>query len=1130
MNDQNYYKNIWKYFVDTSYETGEIIDEEKKKKQAAYSLYTAFYEKNNEYSELKSDLIGGFFGEKKLPFINKEKVGDEIKKQFGENANACIEGKPVNSDQLQAIKNGLIQPVTLVQGPPGTGKTEMILNFLAVITELSPDSKVAVVSCNSEALSNINDALDERKTKAIDNGDPENIMVKVCDRRAKLGNKEKRREWSQRVDREFIGSDTDSIFKFKLLERYPIFTSTIHSLPKIFSKYPDLFDYVIIDECSQVSVSLGLVAMAFAKRLMLVGDDLQLRAIIDERAIANTKKRDEAERKYLEQSDKSFLNACETLFPNAPKIMLKDHYRCHPSIGNFCNKYVYEGELNVKTDTPGEEKDDLRIGIIYYDGEFMESQKSQQKDRQKDGRTLTEKNRREYEKNKKPLDPPQANEKTPSQRCNYRQIGIFLEECLPLLKDKIESARRAEKPLSICVLAPFRCQLEVLRDELNKLDEFKNLLEEIEIDSDPNSDEKKQKTDNENDLQSLSIHKAQGRGYDIVYLMTVEDNHNNGGAPWGQKMRTINVAVSRAKKELYVFTSRIWIPRYIQKELPDFKTTAPLPSCLDERLSNRKDEDEEAFYDRVFAKCTEKDESKENFYIGRLCKWIYDTWGVKEHNNKYGKFGFRKAATICAFDVFTNGADHHEIIKNALLANRPDLSKDDIKTHASLSEAPELVEKLKALRDNVDFKEKTLGDADFAVRDFIFICKDNRIKVIVHILDKNYRNACLEKYGFFLRLKDCIKQTRGKNKYIAIPTNGIPGCEVEKILEKYDQSRDDLFFEENHVIMLLKSRTAECLDVVSETLYIHGEFKLVPPLSEENAKIYEALKLNYSNAKDVKYELLTQQYYLCRCGTAYAFEYALMYDIVFGSSKAARFDILSLGCGSCIDALAAEYSRERLGENRPLSYRGVDREKWAVGFLDEIGKYFDNKPEAVELNDIVEYFKAPENRLIGSNVIFFPKILNELSDEALEELLSAAQNCSLDTDVDEFYFCISHAKKSAEKYSGYAKRFIKALGNSGQYTDVSVSSFFKDDGFGSRWGLKDKNLLVEESGICSFNREENVNKLNPDFSDTRTDGIMTGIVKNLKKTDKEKAEEMFRHRIKTVREIAFQVIKLEKKK
>lgn len=1150
MNNQD----LWKYFVDASYEAGITTDEEGNQKQAAYSLYTAFYEKHHKYSELKSNLIKDYFRkkeQKKLGFTSNEALDHEISAKFGEEASACIENRPmINDAQRRAIKNGLVQPVTLVQGPPGTGKTEMILNFLAVITRLSPDSTVAVVSCNSEALSNITDALAAIKERAIKNNTPNDIMVEVCDRCAILGNKDKRKEWSSKVDQKFISNMGQYVFKRTLLESYPIFTSTIHSLPNIFSK-EDLFDYVIIDECSQVSVSLGLVAMEYAKHLMLVGDNLQLQAIISKEALEKAGKLPKDKQDYFEEEGKSFLKACETLFPDAPSVLLNQHYRCHQSIANFCNEYVYaahDSRLEVKTHTPEVEMDDCRIDITWYDGVYME----------KPDLFLTEEKKEEYAEKQGPLELDKVDEKIPdkkipSQKNNFRQIDIFIKEMLPGLKEKLNGSN----PPTICVLAPFRFQLQLLQERLEKeLSRELELSEDMDLDNDRLNAASTSNNDSSG-LPSLSIHKAQGKGYDIVYVMTVEDDYKCTRAPWGQNMRIINVAVSRAKKELHIITSRIWIPQYIQKKLPEFKDKedkllSPLPMCIKNCLGENPDEeDEKAFYQNWIGEREEKVyESKENFYIGRLCQWVYDNWGAGEQNNKFGSFGFRQAKKNRIFDSFTGNdkIDFYKRIRNVLTDGNPNLDRDNIAMNTSLNDAPQLAEALKNVKEpkNMPVSEQKcepLNDADFNRKDFIFVCKDNYIKVIIHVLDCRYRDACKEEYGFLERLQWRIAKTSGKRKYIEIPTNGEFGDDVEEILKKYDDSSNALIFKENPVIKLLKSKTWECLNAVMDVLYNDDKFRFVNTVDqEENIRIINALKLNYGKATDVVYKEsallppLTQQYYLCRYGTAYAFEYALMYDIVFRCAEAKEFQIMSLGCGSCIDALAAWYSRERLEKETALKYKGVDCVKWDVSFLDCILEYFDTA--SVVEQDIVGYFKKPENKRISSNIIFLPKILNELDRDTKKNLLAAAEDCSLDPNVDEYYFCASHNSSAAEEGSNVLEQFINALGNHEQYSyNVSVSSFFdfdKDESFKNMWGLKKEKMLTDTNndGICKFNRElpypeRKIQNLNADFLDSDTDDKMKKAVNDLKNMN-EKAKREFRHRITKVDEIAFQIIRLKK--
>ena len=54
-------------------------------------------------------------------------------------------------------------------------------------------------------------------------------------------------------------------------------------------------------------------------------------------------------------------------------------------------------------------------------------------------------------------------------------------------------------------------------------------------------------------IYTLTIHRSQGREFDSVYLLPVEDG--NWEWPWSQGRRLVNVAASRAKEELVVILS-----------------------------------------------------------------------------------------------------------------------------------------------------------------------------------------------------------------------------------------------------------------------------------------------------------------------------------------------------------------------------------------------------------------------------------------------------------------------------------------------------------------------------------------------------------------------------------------------
>ncbi len=52
----------------------------------------------------------------------------------------------------------------------------------------------------------------------------------------------------------------------------------------------------------------------------------------------------------------SFLQSCVEVFKGAPVTLLREHYRCHPKIIEFCNQKFYDGELVSMTTDKGEDK------------------------------------------------------------------------------------------------------------------------------------------------------------------------------------------------------------------------------------------------------------------------------------------------------------------------------------------------------------------------------------------------------------------------------------------------------------------------------------------------------------------------------------------------------------------------------------------------------------------------------------------------------------------------------------------------------------------------------------------------------------------------------------------------------
>lgn len=146
----------------------------------------------------------------------------------------------------------------------------------------------------------------------------------------------------------------------KFLEEYPVILSTTFSSRSCL-KQDVVYDYLIMDEASQVDVATGALALSCAENVIIVGDTKQLPNVVTE------KDREKAEAVFSRfqvhegyHYTKSFLQSVLDVMPDVTQTLLREHYRCHPKIINFCNQKFYRGELIIMTEDKGE-KDVLTV-------------------------------------------------------------------------------------------------------------------------------------------------------------------------------------------------------------------------------------------------------------------------------------------------------------------------------------------------------------------------------------------------------------------------------------------------------------------------------------------------------------------------------------------------------------------------------------------------------------------------------------------------------------------------------------------------------------------------------------------------------------------------------------------------
>ena len=200
-----------------------------------------------------------------------------------------------------------------------------------------------------------------------------------------------------------------------VLDEYPItLSSTFASRSSLRGV---VYDYIIMDEASQVDIATGALTLSGAKNAVIVGDLKQLPNVVKPKM---EKTCDEIFARYdlpegYSFTQNSFLKSVCTILPDAPQVLLREHYRCHPKIIDFCNQKFYHNELVIMTDDCGETD-----ALAVY-------------------QTVAGNHRRDH--------------------LNQRQIDVTLTEVLPHFFDV--------SPEKIGVIAPYREQVTTILQQIN---------------------------------------------------------------------------------------------------------------------------------------------------------------------------------------------------------------------------------------------------------------------------------------------------------------------------------------------------------------------------------------------------------------------------------------------------------------------------------------------------------------------------------------------------------------------------------------------------------------------------------------------------------------------------------------
>jgi len=140
----------------------------------------------------------------------------------------------------------------------------------------------------------------------------------------------------------------------KVLEVFPIWLVNMSDLSEVLPLQTEMFDLVIVDEASQVNMSMALPALQRAKNAVIVGDPKQLRHIsflsmkqqsnfISEISCENT----------LNYREDSILDCVSSRILNQKSVsFLNEHFRSYKKIIDFSNRKFYRSSLRIMRDCP----------------------------------------------------------------------------------------------------------------------------------------------------------------------------------------------------------------------------------------------------------------------------------------------------------------------------------------------------------------------------------------------------------------------------------------------------------------------------------------------------------------------------------------------------------------------------------------------------------------------------------------------------------------------------------------------------------------------------------------------------------------------------------------------------------
>lgn len=340
--------------------------------------------KDKKLNKLEEKAVSCIFDELNLQQLESVKLLDtkDVKK-----------GYPLDDSQIKAVEAILglkDNEIVLIIGPPGTGKTRVIAK--AAFELAKKGERILIASHTNRAVDNA--IINLPVEAALRIGRPEKILQSVkqylLSYKAKtaLGSKfteieeeiselrktikgfyEMRNEWIKTGYRDKYEHSMSNLKErqsklkelckerdFMLMAEIERLISEVRIVGSTLIRSQLLplkertFDTILIDECSQASITLALLGMVKARKWVLIGDHKQLLPIF------SSTREDKGNDREISRRLSAFCYMLDKYQERA--LWLKWHYRSNNEIIEFSQKYFYDGRIK-----PVESCKEIRLDI-----------------------------------------------------------------------------------------------------------------------------------------------------------------------------------------------------------------------------------------------------------------------------------------------------------------------------------------------------------------------------------------------------------------------------------------------------------------------------------------------------------------------------------------------------------------------------------------------------------------------------------------------------------------------------------------------------------------------------------------------------------------------------------------------